>query len=442
MSSPSSKDEATPPVGGGPNGDIFDLHELQKGEIFGGDSAAGDNHFEKQRPSPAAPHGSSYQYVTLDSWEKDLAASDSARSIFGWNFMVQGVSGAGNIGTSDTLDAITEVTLESFTIPNFLPGQQMQNPGYGTGFLTPYYFPGFPGLFADALVDLHPLSVLTSTFGWFPYTGRVTIQLHGTGLQAITQAGIGGAPDGGQFRYHFEADVIPFFATQGTLSTALGGGLPLPYDDFPLPAGLRVVPLPGFERYAFTEPLRDLHGLTVSFHSVDRRLSLPVDVLTGGTAYTSSGFWPFLGFTFPVKQADFGATWRFLFSCTATGFGAPSGQLMFSGLATADPEVNGWVNQAPGLVASIPQFFAPGVSIATLETDIFNIEFGVNTVQDAIAFTIAPLVDISKLVPAPPPFGTVVEIPSATPITVRFALARVRIPLRFKREVARLTNYS
>ena len=397
-------------------GKEIDIHEILKRHAFASPNPACDNHFEKNRPCPDAIYGSSDQYVSLDSWVRSFDRSQLARGVISWKFMIQGVTHDEYVGVRDTIDTVTEMQIGSFTIPNFFPAIQMQNPYNGKA------APGFPRLTLGT--DLFPESALSATFGFFPYVGRITIEFIHLNSQAIFQF----AEDGGTIRYHFEADVIPIFPTQGSLSTSIGGA---PANN-PPPVALRVVPLPGFDTWKFTDPIRDIYALTVVFRSVDKYLQFPEDVLLGGKAFTDSTIYPFIGFSFQINdQLDQGATFRYLNSALA----AASTQVMFSGVKTGNAAIDNWINQAPGLVASIPPGFAPGVALnSVLDT--------VNPIPSVVRFTIAPQVDITPLVPTPPAPGTRVDIPSANPITARFATARIRIPMRFRRVVQRLTNYS
>lgn len=392
-------------------GEEIDIHELLKREAFASPNEACDNHFEKNRPCPDAVHGFSDQYVSLDSWVKDLSASVPSRGIYSWNFMVQGVSRDQNVGVRDKIDTVVEMQIGSFIVPNFFPANQMQNP-YGTKSFT-----GFPRLVPGT--DLFSDSAVSATFGFFPYVGRMTIEMKEIGLQSISQRS--------GTRYHFEADVIPIFPTQGTINFELGGDA----SGNPIPTALRVVPLPGFDTYVFTDPIKDVHGLTVVFRSIDKVLPFPPDVLIGGTAYTDASIYPNLGLSFILGDTDQDAMLRYLI----TALGAQSTQIMISGLSTGNAAIDNWVNQAPGLVASIPFGFAPGTALNSVE----NI---VQPLPASVQFTLSPQVDISPLVPTPPaPNSPAVVIPSATPIIARFATARIRIPLRLRRVVQRLTNY-
>lgn len=397
-------------------GKEIDIHELLKRHAFESPNDACDNHFEKNRPCPDAVYGTSDQYIILDSWVKDQSRSAPARGIFSWNFMVQGVSHDQNVGVKDKIDTVVAIQIGAFMIPTLNPGLQMSNPFGATT------VPGFPLL--DPGTQLfpppNPGAALSYTFGFFPYVGRITIEMNEIGLQSISQRG--------GTRYHFEADVVPVFPTQGSLSTSIGGDPTAAQN--PNPVAMRVVPLPGFDTYVFTEPIKDVHGLTLTFRSVDMNLPFPLDVVTEATAFTASGVWPYIGFLLRFDtQAEWDATARWIFNNIGLT------RIFISGFKSGNAPIDNWINQAPGLLAQLPSGAVPGIGINGLDTAVAPGSLG-------FAITLAPKVNITPLVPVSPAINAdPVIIPSATPVTVRFTTARVRVPMRLRRVVQRLTNY-
>ncbi len=395
-------------------GKEIDIHELLKREAFAATSAACDSHFEKNRPCPDEVFGTSDQYVILDSWVKDLGRSVPSRGEISWNFMVQGVSQDQNVGVKDKIDTVVGVQIGSFMIPTAVPGLQMTNP------FNSHFIPGFPLLDkgSEVFAPPDPGATMGYTFGFFPYIGRITIELREIGLQSISQRG--------GIRYHFEADVVPVFPTQGTLSTAVGGSAVAALN--PNPQALRVVPLPGFDTYIFTDPIKDIHGLTLIFRSVDQILPLPLDVIIGVTAIATPGTWPHLALSLPLSKEDYGPTVRWLFNNLGLT------RIFISGFQSGNAVIDNWVNQAPGLLSQLPTGAVPGIGLNGLD-------LGSSVTDQNVTITLSPQVNISPLVPAAPPANTVVTIPSKTAITVRFSASRMRIPVRFRRVVQRLTTY-
>jgi hypothetical protein len=397
-------------------GKDIDIHELLKREAFAASSAACDSHFEKNRPCADEPYGFSDQYIILDSWVKDLARSNPSIGLYSWNFMVQGVSGDQSVGVKDKIDTVIEIQIGSFMIPAVLPGYQMVNPFYNDQFVS-----GFPLLTAGAQLFLppDPGAVMSYTFGFFTANvGRVTIELVEIGLQSISQRG--------GVRYHFEADVVPVFPTQGSLSTSVGASVVSTIN--PVPVALRVVPLPNFDTYTFTEPIKDVHGLTLAIRSIDQTIPFPLDVIEGCTAYTTDRIYPSLAIFIPLLGTDADATGRWL----SNNVGLT--RLSISGMKTGNVPIDNWVNQAPSLLASLPPGGMPGIGLDSVDKGLVDETQGVGIV-------IAPNVNITPLVPSAPSAGSVVRIHSETSIIVRFATSRIRIPMRLRRVVQRLTNY-
>lgn len=398
-------------------GKDLDVHELLKREAFASPNDACDDHFEKNRPCPNDIYGISDQYVNLDSWVKDQSRSVPAQGIFSWNFMVQGVSRDQDVGVRDKVDTVVSIQLSSFMIPLLVPGTQMTNPfpAAGGGLVA-----GFPQL--DMGAEVFPAgssgNVLGYTFNELPYVGQITIELREIGLQAISL--------NGGVRYHFVADVIPVYAPQGTLSTQLGVAVG---NVNPYPIALRVVPQPFHDQYNFTDPIQDIHGLTLAFRSFNIPLTFPLDTVIGAQAFTSSADYPYLMFSLPVGKDDWGPTIRWLQAL------AGQTRVFISGFRSGNAPIDNWVNQAPSLLTNLPPGAAAGITV-----DSVNVAESVP--EQTIAIRLGPLIHVEPLVPSPPAAGEAVAIRSSTPVTIRFAMARMQIPVRFRRIVQRLTNYA
>ena len=401
----------------------IDIHELLKREAFASQGADCDSHFEKNRPCPDAPHGSSNQYVILDSWVKDLGRSNVTQGVLSWNFMVQGVSGDQNVGVTDVVDTVVEMQIGAFTIPAVFPGSSVIING-GPGGVENSAYP-LLALGYEVFVPPDPSAVIAYTFNNFPYIGRITIEVREIGLQSISQ--------NGGIRYHFEADVVPIFPAQGTLSTALG--TPIVNIANPYPVGLRVVPLPGFDTYIFTDPIKDIHGVSLVFRAIERPILLPPDVIIGAQVFTSFSIWPYLGLILPcttLKEASaLLAYFNYALGLT---------QIVITGASTGNAPIDNWLNQAPSLISNPPPGTSPAIAINTI--DYIDMESqGINNVTSPM-ITLSPQVGIKPLVPTAPVVSDGIQIvPMSQPMTVRFTTARIRVPMRFKRMVQRLTNY-
>jgi hypothetical protein len=328
----------------------IDIKELLKREAFASRAASCDDHFEKHRPCPSKIYGISDQYIILDSAEK-TEASRPDRGELAFNFMVQGVTRNQDIGVRDQLDTVIEIQVMPFCIPLLPEEEYILN--------NPITNPALPRLVANP--GPPPAGSLAGSLTQLPYCSRVTMLLKEIGLQSIT--------DASEKRHHFE-----FEAT-------LAG----PNQD-----RILLTPIAGHDTYVFTDPIKDIHGLTVCFFNPFERVNLPADVLYGVTA-TSVTTPPFLDLQLLAGQ---------------THNVVPGDRIFVRGMATANAPINNYVNRREGLVVG------PGVTPTEIPLN--------------------PDVDTTPL--GAPPFAS-------SRIELIIAKNRIRIPLRLRRVVDRLTNY-
>lgn len=367
----------------------LDVHESLKHEIFGAPQAACDAHFEKGRPCPAGPRGVSDQYLVLDTYSK-LRASRADRGEFAWNFMVQGATGDEVVGVRDTIETVIAIQIGGFALP--IPPE------------VPYTLAAAPaaspsGLSqlvlvhnnANALPPFNPLLAPTqypasapaqtpwvsNPYSQLPYGGRITIQLREAGLQSYS--------DRGGARHNFELAVDYFGAGVGN------------------PNMLVACPPYGhqWDTYVFTEPLMDVHGLTLVFRNPDVPVRfLPdclYDTVAEGDGAAAPG--PFLRFRAP-------------------GHGLLAGdRVMVTGYASGVPALDAYVNRPEGHVAAGDPQLPPLVPAAPIPT--------------ADDFWLDPCVGLVDLA----------ALPASQTVTVYVAKRRMRIPVRIRRVVPRLTNY-
>lgn len=383
-----------------------DVHELLKKEARD-ELDERDAHASRRlanQPSVEIPYGVSDLYMVLDSFVKS-GASDPARGRFNWDLMVQGVTRDGAVGIRDTADTIIAIQLGGFYLPvlpevpyalRAVPAptgtnqlglyQNNDNPAPGgaptlvrnaTLAGIPYgaYPPGALANGADS-VSPWPFNPYTQT----PFGGRVTVQFLEAGLQSFS--------DRNDVRHHFEFGM-----------EVDGAG-----DRRAAPGFVYLAPLSGskWDSYVFTEPLKDVHGVTLQLRGPDRPLQFEPDVLEATAA--------------------------------ADGAAAPGPYLR---LATADPH---------GLLVGDRVYlkgFASGVGV--LDRYV-NREEG-HVVADAVG---APLPTGSPtanplefwLDPAPSLFDLTAPAPALPQrVTVYVAKRRLRIPVRLRRVVQRVTNY-
>ena len=356
---PVYRDRRGPVYGGGPRApqrsramarEPVDIKELLKKEAFAGRAAGCDDHFEKNRPCPSEIYGISDQYLVLDSAEKTRASRPDHGQL-AFNFMVQGVTRDQDIGVRDVLDTIIEIQVVPFCIP-LLPEEAyvVNNPVVNPALprLVPNPGPPAAGSLSGPLTQL-------------PYCNRITMLLKEIGLQSITDA------DGK--RHHFE------------FTASLAG----PNSD-----RLLLTPVAGQDTYVFTDPIKDIHGLTVCFFNPFEPVNLPADMLYSvtPTAVTAP---PFLDLQLLTGQSH---------------NLVPGDRIYVSGMSSADQAINSYVNRRGGLL----------VGAGTTATEI-----RLNPDVDATALGV-------------PPFAS-------GPVDVVIAKNRIRIPLRLRRVVDRLTNY-
>ena len=251
----------------------LDVHELLKRQAFASRGADCDTHFEKNRPCPNSVHGVSDQYMILDSFHKVQAGSRPEQGVLKFNFMIQGVTGDQVIGVVDTLDTIIGIETCSFCIPrlpldNFDAGEMTRRE------------PAFSvlGLAADSsasstLPSAETSDPLTDPRTQLPFCERVTVYLQEIGLQSYS--------DSNRRRHHFE--FMAQIAGQSR-KTPAGGDSPEPNGD-----RLHLRPLLCGRYYLFTNPIKDIHGLTVCFYNPDHPIKFPPDVLYGATVKNVGG---------------------------------------------------------------------------------------------------------------------------------------------------------
>lgn len=387
-------------------GEGLDVHELLKREAFGAPEPACDDHFEKSRPCPEAPYGISDQYIVLDSFSK-LRSSRLEAGEIQWNFMVQGVTGDEVVGVRDKIDTVIEVQIGSFTLP-FLPEvpyEPTPGPIVPTGVNrvvlvhnndnttipsaagpNPPLLP--PTQYPVTLPPFLQVPWVNNPYTQVPCGGRLTVQLREAGLQSYS--------DRFGARHHFEF-------TASYLSLAGVGANP---------GVLTAVPMSGaqWDTFVFTDPLKDVHGLTLVFRNPDVPIRFQPDCLYDVTADSD-------GAGAPGPFLRFGAPRHGL---------AAGDRIFVEGFRSGAPALDSYVNRAEGhavggdpsappVPAGMPLALAPAPGPYP---DVFWLDPAVS------------LIDLTSPPPALPQL-----------VTVCVAKRRVRIPVRIRRVVPRLTNY-
>ena len=361
----------------GKRGAPLDIHELQKLEAFAEASAACDNHFEKSRPCPSAPLGVSDQYLVLDSYEKVETDSRGHEGVLRFNFAVQGVTRDQAIGVKDVIDTVIGVQVLEFPAPLF-PADAFDPADLLA--LDPAL--ARLGLAPNGAVPPgdDPAAPTSQT----PFGGRVTLFLREIGLQSFS--------DTDNRRHHFE------FKTERLADAAT-------------PAGtndrLLLKPLRHGHYYVFTEPIKDVHGLTLCFYNPQAPLRLPPDCLYGAEAFSSD----------PGQLLEF----RFLDKTNLLNL-APGDRIHIRGFSVPGAPfalLNRFVGRAEGFLVG-----AAGFSLGPASPRGTPVTFRLNPDISLAALGVGPGAALAS-----------------TRITVCVAKNRLRVPLRFRRVVDRLTNY-
>jgi hypothetical protein len=357
-----------------------------------------DNHFEKNKPCPYEMFGVSDQYLVLDSFHK-LRESRIDIGEFKWNVMVQGVTGDEVIGVRDEVENVIELQVGSFCLPIFDEVEyKLQNPPStipsGTNTLVLIHnnsnITGAPTLIPNVgNYGQYPKEILTppdtfvipwinNPYTQIPYHNRLTIQVKEAGLQSYS--------DGNGARHHFEFVVSykPQINTNPNIMSAnpISGDL--------------------WDTYIFTEPIKDLHGITLVFRNPDYPVKFKPDCLYNVKAVSDGAILP-------------GPFIRFDYQSHGLSMGD---RIFISGFKSGSINLDSYINRNDGHVASgdpsqLP--IQPGVLIPT-----------------ANSFWLDPAVSIVDLQPIP-------ILPQT--VTVCIAKRRIRIPVRIRKVVDKLTNY-
>jgi len=386
------------PARAGSRRENLDIHEMMKAEALAGPEENCNPHFEKNRPGPEDIYGISDQYIVLDSFQK--LDSTTETGVLQWNFMVQGVTGDQVMGVRDRIENVIQVQMGMFSMPMLpevpyttaaapvtIPSGRNQliltrnnaSPGGAAPRLDPLQYPSWALTGANTTVAPWVHNPYTQT----PYYGHFTIEMREAGNQAYS--------DRNNVRHHFDY----------VLSSKGPGHNP---------NMLQAKPLCGdsWDTFTFTDPLKDIHGLTLVFRGPDSPIQLPPDTLTG------------------VTFDAVGAAPNNYLAVTAIGHGLAMGDRIFiERFSSGNAVLDAYMNRAGGhVVAGNPA--APALAPGTL----LSAAPAPGPYPDT--FWLDPAVGIADLTPAP-------ILPAMA--TVRIAKRRIRIPIRLRRVIPRLTQY-
>jgi hypothetical protein len=321
--------------------------------------------------------------------------------------MVQGVTGDQVIGVRDRVDTVISVQMGSFAMPilpevpyTLLP-QPLVTPTGANRLILQHNndnvtFPFSPTLVPDnqysTYYSVNYANAFATASPWFnnpysqtPYCGHFTIQLREAGLQSFS--------DREGARHHFEYTLAAF--TTETRN----------------PNMLSAMPLNGsaWDTFIFTDPLKDVHGLTLVFRNPDEPLHFQPDVFYAAQMEDDGDpFGPFLR----VREPNHGL--------------AMGDRVFIRGFNSGNSVLDSYVNRREGqVVAGNPRAppLAPGVLLGEAPPpgpypDYFWFDPTIN------------IADLSAPVPLLP-----------QNVTVFIAKRRMRIPVKLRRVINRLTQY-
>ena len=406
----------------------IDIHELLKLEAF--DHAAGTsfdaNHFERQRPAPGGVIGVSDQYIVLDSFLKNQL-SDVSKGEFQWNMMIQGVTGDQVIGVHDRMDTIIEIQFGQILMPSLppIPYLKMGSRGQSMGGLTltqnnNVFSYGFPMSYgADEYYFKN--SAYASSWAFDPQSqlalGVFTIEIVEAGLQSISD--IAGA------RHHLDYSVainsqrpLAYGFTSNLGSTSTGADVSaMPLEASPLGIGTSE-----WDTYQFTEPLKDIQGLTLRFRGPDAPLMFTPDCYYNVKFYADV----------PDPFTDYPtACWVFFNFTQEYGLNVGD-QVIIRNFKSGNIALDRYMNSPSGLVIT---------DTSPFNKPPFNANhnrLGAEMRGERAFFD--PCIDVEYLNLVPPSATEPVQINDGN-ATLCILKYRLRIPVRLRRVVQRLTNY-
>lgn len=201
--------------------------------------------------SPATPWGVSDQYIVLDSFEK-VENSNISNGELVFNFGFQRPTASNTIGINGTLNNVIEFQIGAFYIPSVPLLPFITNDNQDTNF-TPLEVPNkqLPRLTINTGTP-EVYNAIGSNQSMACYGGRLAVEFKGENAQGII--GLNGS------KFHFEMQANLSFTLTNVIVT------PLPH---------------GWDKFSFTQPIRDISRMTVVIKNPDDGIFLPPDVLYG-----------------------------------------------------------------------------------------------------------------------------------------------------------------
>lgn len=266
----------------------INVHELLKTQVFSEDitphsrnsanSGTGNKHndkymfFEQNRPYSHQTFGVSDSYLILDSFTK-AAASELEFGVLSWNIQTQGPTNVdqGIIGAMRLLGNVIEVELGSFTLPILKEGRYpintlieqrlntsnislIQNNASGEELIPVLSLNQIPSESQAYTTSTHS-PWLNNPLSQTPFGGQITIQLKEAGSQAYSGGHISGSLHHFIFQIQYDANKIS-------------------------PNSTNVIPMSeGTNLYIFTEPIIDFNTITLLFKNPDHPIHFESDII-------------------------------------------------------------------------------------------------------------------------------------------------------------------
>jgi hypothetical protein len=404
----------------------IDIHEMLKAEAFdGGDRS----HFEQQRPAPPRSIdgniiGVSDQYIVLDSFLK-LSTSNTAAGEFQWNFMVQGVTGAEVVGVHDRIDTVIEMQFGGILMPPLPPRPYGGRPPAAAAInglkllqnnnvITPPAG-GQPAMSFGASPATGETNIArASSWTFDPQSqlalGQFTIQVAEAGLQSISD--FAGA------RHHLDYCVWIDSRRPHAYgyTTALG---PSPTGTDVAPMALYAAPLnftgANSDTYTFTEPLKDVHGIALRFRGPDSPLAFDPDCYYNVVMRTDAAF-------------------NVYFTVDAPNGLNVGDRVLIRNFSSGNAALNAALGGVGGaVVTGAAPMAAPPYNPAALGSPIAPTAPAAGGLS-TFTYYFDPCPNVQQL-------GMPASSAIATGVTVCVLKLRMRVPVRLRRVVQRLTNY-
>jgi len=337
-----------------------DPHELVKSLAYS-DYPRRPGHFPISRPDPRKPHGASDQYLVLDTAQCEENRPE--RGEFRFNIVPQRAAVGRTVGVRDTLKTVTEIQTFPFTVP--LPLLVAAPTSYPT--LTLAANAGATNPYADT----DPVGGLSSQLA---QGTRVTLYLTEAGEQCFHDF------KGRRHLFEYEASLV------GTVANPDARMLLTPVNDI----------------FIFTQPITDMHGITMRFFTPDEELRLPPDEFRN-VQLTTNGAGRII-----INITDLRYNLTNIIKSGDRIFLDGAQVVASAGSTTRVRELNDFLSRPDGLCVGA------NITASTLDTD-------------------------PSIVPAA--FGANVSLPTLGSITLRVAKNRIRAPFRIRRIIEGVTNY-